>query len=55
MKILKYILLTIALIGLVACGGSSSPSNKIPTVNAGKDVTVERTKKLTLKGTAKYT
>jgi len=53
MKILKYILLTIALIGLVACGGSSSPSNKAPTVNAGKDVTVERNKEVTLKGTAK--
>jgi len=53
MKILKYIILSIALMGLIACGGSSSPSNKAPTVNAGEDVTVERNKEVTLKGTAK--
>jgi len=53
MKILKYIVLTIALIGLVACGESSSQSNKAPTVNAGKDVTVEHNQEITLKGTAK--
>jgi len=53
MKILKYIVLTVALLGLVACGGSSNPSNKAPTVNAGKDVTVERNQEITLKGIAK--
>ena len=53
MKFFKYILLTVIVTVLVACGGSSSPSNKAPTVNAGKDVTVERNQEVILTGTAK--
>jgi len=57
MKILKYILLSIALIGLVACGGGGTKSSDKPNegrktfkVDAGEDVTVEVNQTVTILG-----
>ena len=52
MKKIKYILISLLFISLIGCG-SSSPRNKAPTVNAGKDVSVEQNQEVTLKGIAK--
>ena len=54
MKKLKYLLIGLLVISLMGCESYFEEcQNEVPTVNAGKDVTVERNQKITLNGIAK--